>query len=207
MPSKPVHRRLRTTDLAPVRESAGVSEPEKAFPPGFFERTDRADDGAFYDQPRLVTHIDEGAIAAVGSLYEELELGGDVLDLMGSWVSHFREAPARLTVLGMNAFELQQNPQAHDRVVHDLNEDPRLPFEAQSFDGGVCCTFSNRCFPTKAIRGWLYSSDAAHCEIVSLYFVLSGRWEVPVAERRSTPPGGDPLFAVWSTRSEDESPR
>ena len=47
----------------------------------------------FYGFPRLVTHIDDGAIAAVGALYEELGIDGDVLDLMGSWVSHFRRAP------------------------------------------------------------------------------------------------------------------
>ena len=36
------------------------------FPPGFFERTDWASDAEFYSWPRLVTHIDEQAIAAVG---------------------------------------------------------------------------------------------------------------------------------------------
>ena len=30
------------------------------------------------------------------------------------------------------------------------------------------CTFSNRLFPTKAIRGWLGSGDATHQAIVSL---------------------------------------
>jgi hypothetical protein len=28
------------------------------------------------------------------------------------------------------------------------------------------CTFSNRCFPTKAIRGWLATDDRQHCAIV-----------------------------------------
>ena len=37
--------------------------------------------------------------------------------------------------------------------------------------GGLfVCTFSNRLFPTKAIRGWLSSENAAHQEIVSGYF-------------------------------------
>ena len=68
-----------------------------AFPPGFFDRVDASDDTAFYEMPRLVTHIDDGAIAAVGALYDELGLAGtDVLDLMGSWISHFRPtAPPR----------------------------------------------------------------------------------------------------------------
>ena len=63
---------------------------EVGFPPGFFDRQDPGSDEAFYGFPRLVTHIDDGAIAAVGALYEELGVDGDVLDLMGSWVSHFR---------------------------------------------------------------------------------------------------------------------
>jgi SAM-dependent methyltransferase len=66
--------------------------------------------------------------------------------------------------------------------------------------GGLfVCTFSNRCFPTKAIRGWLGSTDEQHCAIVSSYFRLSGAWTGPVAQRR-TPPlhTGDPLFAVWA---------
>src|SRR5205809_1088783 len=76
-----------------------------AFPPWFFDRDDEAPDDAFYSWPRLVTHIDDAAIAAVGALYEELGLHGTVLDLMGSWVSHFRAQPRHLTVLGMNVGE------------------------------------------------------------------------------------------------------
>src|SRR5450631_4372628 len=109
------------------------------FPSGFFDRDDPAEDAAFYSWPRLVTHIDDGAIAAVGALYEELGIAGDVLDLMGSWVSHFREPPPRLTVLGLNAEELAANPAAASTVVHDLNADPRLPFAGDSFDAVVCC--------------------------------------------------------------------
>lgn len=198
------------------------------FPPWFFDREDDGPDEAFYGFPRLVTHIDEDAIAAVGVLYEELGLEGDVVDLMSSWVSHFRAAPSRLTVLGMNDDELAANPQAQARVVHDLNADPTLPFPDDSFDDAVCCvsvdylvrpievfrevarvvreggrfvcTFSNRCFPTKAIRGWLHASDAEHGEIVAEYFRRSGAFAEPVIERR-TPPGhfGDPLWAVWAS--------
>jgi SAM-dependent methyltransferase len=203
-----------------------TSEP---FPPGFFDRADPGADDAFYRVPRIVTHIDDDAIAAVGALYEELELDGDVLDLMSSWVSHFTDAPRHLTVLGMNAAELARNPQASETVVHDLNADPRLPLEDASFDAAVCCvsvdylvrpievfrdvarvvrpggpfvcTFSNRCFPTKAIRGWLYSSDAEHGDIVAEYFRQAGGWHEPIVERR-TPAGhfGDPLWAVWAHR-------
>ena len=68
------------------------------------------------------------------------------------------------------------------------------------------CTFSNRCFPTKAIRGWLSTDDATHCAIVAEYFRRSGGWAEPVIDRR-TPPGSrsDPLFAVWARRDGDAS--
>ena len=200
--------------------------------PGFFDRADPSPDGAFYSWPRLVTHIDDEAIAAVGQLYEELAIEGDVLDLMASWVSHFRHPPRNLTVLGMNPQELGANPQAAESVVHDLNADPHLPFPAASFDAVVCCvsvdylvrpvdvftdlvrvlrpaglfvcTFSNRCFPVKAVRGWLAASDAEHCSIVSGYFERSGGWNPAVVERRTPVTHlGDPLFAVWATRVEE----
>ena len=109
------------------------------FPEGFFDRADAGSDARFYSVPRFVTHIDDAAIAAVGELYEALGIRGDVLDLMGSWVSHFRVAPARLTVLGMNEAELAANPAATATIVHDLNADPVLPFDAGVFDAVVCC--------------------------------------------------------------------
>ena len=71
-------------------------DPYAGFPPGFFQRADGRDDAVFYGPPRLVTHIDDAAIAAVGELYAELGIDGStpgprrVLDLMSSWVSHFR---------------------------------------------------------------------------------------------------------------------
>ena len=199
------------------------------FPPGFFDRVDDSDDAVFYAPPRLVTHIDDDAIAAVGELYDELGIDGEVLDLMSSWVSHFRIPPRRLIVLGMNERELTANRAASERIVHDLNADPRLPLDDESVDDAVCCvsvdyltrpvevfadmarvlrpggrfvcTFSNRLFPTKAVRGWLYASDDDHCRIVAEYFRRSGGFVTPTVARR-TPVGhrGDPLFAVWAAR-------
>jgi SAM-dependent methyltransferase len=203
------------------------------FPDGFFTRDDETPDEQFYDPVRLVTHIDDRAIAAVGALYRELRVEGEVLDLMASWVSHFTSRPRRLTVLGMNAAELARNPMADVREVHDLNAEPKLPFTDASFDAAVCCvsvdylvrpvdvfrdvgrvlrpgggfvlTFSNRLFPTKAIRGWLASDDAGHCAIVERYFELSGCFSTATS-RRCTPPGpGDPLFAVWAYAQDRES--
>jgi len=109
------------------------------FPDGFFARADEAPDSRFYDEVRLVTHIDDRAIAAVGDLYRELGVDGDVLDIMASWVSHFTQRPQSLTVLGMNEHELTRNPMATARVVHDLNAEPALPFADAMFDAVVCC--------------------------------------------------------------------
>ena len=105
----------------------------------------------------------------------------------------------------MNAAELARNALASATVVHDLNVDPRLPFADASFDAAVCCvsvdylirpievfrdvarvlrpggvyvcTFSNRCFPTKAIRGWLNASDERRRDIVKSYFDAGRRME------------------------------
>ncbi|HEX8386246.1 MAG TPA: hypothetical protein VF576_08685, partial [Rubricoccaceae bacterium] len=61
-------------------------------PSAAFRRADESDDAAFYASPRLVTHIDAAAVAAVTALYRGLvPAGADVLDLMTSWVSHLPE--------------------------------------------------------------------------------------------------------------------
>jgi SAM-dependent methyltransferase len=204
-----------------------VSNPADGFPHEFFAREDDGDDREFYALPRFVTHIDDGAIAAVGDLYDELRIDGRVLDLMSSWVSHFRTVPEALTVLGMNGEELAANPQAASWVVHDLNADPVLPFANDAFDHATCCvsvdyltrpievfrevarvvtaggwfvcTFSNRLFPTKAVRGWLYADSAGHMRIVADYFARAGGFDPAIAQTRTTlDHRGDPLYAVYA---------
>ena len=200
------------------------------FPAAFFRRTDESSDADFYRPDRLLTHIDDRAIAAVGALYTQLDLTGRVLDVMSSWISHFVNPPLELVVLGMNERELNANAMASSRVVHDLNMDPTLPFDDGRFDAVTCCvsvdylvnplavfaeahrvlaarglfvcTFSNRCFPTKAIHGWLAASEQGRCEIVAEYFRQSGAWSNP-SIALCTPKGafGDPLYAVWAAKS------
>ena len=200
---------------------------DTSFPPGFFDRSDPSDDERFYRPDRLVTHIDDDAIRAVGDLYEELGIDGRVLDLMSSWVSHFHVPPEELVVLGMNGRELRANGQATEWRRHDLNAEPELPFDADSFDHAVCCvsidyltrplevlaevaqvlrpgglfvvTFSNRCFPTKAIRGWLAADEAGRVAIVRRYFELTEGFGPPSSDLRTPLTGsGDPLYAVWA---------
>jgi SAM-dependent methyltransferase len=199
------------------------------FPAGFFDRADESGDDRFYAVDRLLTHIDDGAIAAVTELYDELGLTGDVLDICSSWISHFPSPPSRLVALGMNPTELAANDAACEWLVHDLNTDPALPFDDASFDAVTCCvsvdyltkplevfadvvrvlrsggvfvcTFSNRCFPTKAIRGWLSTDDEGHCAIVNAYFELTDGFAEPTVQLRNPCARGDPLYAVWAHRT------
>jgi SAM-dependent methyltransferase len=211
-----------------------MTEDRTPFPQGFFARDDESEDTAFYADPRMVVHIDEAAIAACRELYTELlPPSGRVLDLMSSWRSHLPEDyPGTVVGLGLNADEMAENPQLSEFVVHDLNAEPTLPFADSSFDAVVCSvsvqymtrpldtfrevqrtlnagapfviTFSNRCFPTKAIAAWRSLGDEDHKRLVSLYFVRSGGWtEISAQTRLSGVPGiSDPLYAVWAFRDQ-----
>jgi hypothetical protein len=205
-----------------------VSHPDLPydFPPGAFDRIDDGDDRAFYAPPRLVTHLDEGAIATLTECYRSLlPPRGAVLDLMSSWVSHL---PAELDVSecvghGMNAGELAANPRLTRWFVQDLNRESVLPLDDASFDAALCCvsvqylqkpiavfaevrrvlrpaapfivSFSNRCFPTKAVAIWRALNISQHASLVSLYAQRAGFASV---EPRLLAHGGDsdPLVAV-----------
>jgi SAM-dependent methyltransferase len=111
-------------------------------PPGAFDRLDEEDDAAFYEEPRLVYHIDDHAVAALTGFYREvLPAGGVLLDLMSSWVSHLppETGYAEVIGLGMNAAELAANPILGRRFVQDLNRDPSLPLADGSVDAAMIC--------------------------------------------------------------------
>lgn len=200
------------------------------FPRGAFRRFDETDDARFYAVPRKVVHIDDGAIAALATLYARtLPSTGVLLDLMASWRSHL-PAGFRASVigLGLNREEMADNPQLSQGVMHDLNQDPRLPFADQAFDGAMCAvsvqylvkpvevfgevrrvlkpgapfivSFSNRCFPDKAVALWRAKSDAQHIRLVALYFGASGEWTGLTADAH-TPEEGDPLYVVWAAKA------
>src|SRR5436309_3457771 len=121
--------------------TAGLVRGDGVFPPGAYERDDESPDDRFYAVPRKVVHIDDGAITALGRLYAEvLPPNGRLLDLMSSWRSHLPAGFAAREVvgLGMNAEEMEDNPQLARQVVHDVNRDPRLPFDDATFDGATC---------------------------------------------------------------------
>ncbi len=199
-------------------------------PPDAYRRADESPDELFYAQPRFVTHIDAGAIAAVTQLYREyFSADGAILDLMSSWISHLppEVSYSRVVGLGMNREELAANPRLTEFMVQNLNENPALPYETASFNGcGICVsvdyltrptevlrevgrvlragapiviTFSNRCFPTKAVRAWQRTDDAGHVAFVKELLREAGTFEQIEGLDRSPRRGffgGDPLYAV-----------
>jgi SAM-dependent methyltransferase len=197
-------------------------------PPGDFRRYDETPDEQFYSLPRLVTHIDDRAIAAVTQLYREhFPPDGAILDLMSSWVSHLPSEVmyGRVVGLGMNEVELKENPRLDEYVVQDLNVNPTLPFRDGEFDGVGCCvsidyltrpievlsevgrvlkvgspmiiSFSNRCFPDKAVAIWHQLDDQGHMRLVEEYLREAGNFEnVRGLDRSPRRMFSDPLYAV-----------
>ncbi len=109
--------------------------------PDAYRRQDETNDARFYESPRLVTHMDDRALAEISRLYGRFaEPGMAVLDLMSSWRSHVPEGadPERLVGLGMNTAEMADNPQLSEYLVHDINADPWLPFPDATFDLVIC---------------------------------------------------------------------
>ena len=153
-----------------------------------------------------------------------LPAGGRVLDLMSSWVSHLPDDVAYASVVGhgMNAEELAANPRLTRWFVQDLNASPTLKLEADAFDGACLCvsvqylqrpvevfcevarvlrpgaplvvSFSNRCFPTKAVAIWRALTGADQQRLVGAYMAEAGF--KGVSGRAWTPARGDPLCTV-----------
>ena len=111
-------------------------------PQGAFTKIDAEEDELFYEPPRLVCHIDDGAIAALTQFYRGvLPAGGVLLDLMSSWVSHLPAEVSYAEVIGhgMNATELAANPRLSRWFVQNLNRDATLPLPDASIDAAMIC--------------------------------------------------------------------
>uniref|UniRef100_A0A7S2XEX4 Methyltransferase type 11 domain-containing protein n=1 Tax=Lotharella oceanica TaxID=641309 RepID=A0A7S2XEX4_9EUKA len=116
-----------------------------------FRRLDESNDKLFYDQPKLVEHIDKAGVLALSRFHEtqlsrlSFDLGRssveelDVLDLCSSWVSHLGAArPRQVVGLGINSEELNANPVLTRRIEADLNANPKLDVPDSSFDAVLC---------------------------------------------------------------------
>ncbi len=116
---------LETLTSGPGMQARWQSQQTDYFSSDAFKREDDRLDGGFYDKPRFVHHIDETAREIVANTYGRfLEDGMQVLDLMGSWVSHL---PAglnlrRLVGLGLNEDELKKNSQLNEKTLLNKSE-------------------------------------------------------------------------------------
>ncbi|ESQ54277.1 hypothetical protein EUTSA_v10025782mg [Eutrema salsugineum] len=228
----------RQTNPSPVEQALNnVNWPENfPFKEEDFQRFDESSDSTFYEAPRFVTHIDDPAIAALTKYYSKVlpqsdTPGVSILDMCSSWVSHYPAGykQERIVGMGMNEDELKRNPVLTEYIVQDLNINPKLPFEDNSFQvitnvvsvdyltkplevfkemnrilkpGGLALmSFSNRCFFTKAVSIWTSTGDADHALIVGSYFHYAGGFEPPQAVDISPNPGrSDPMYVVYSRK-------
>ena len=170
---------------------------------------------------------DDAIAAITRLYRETLPTGGALLDLMSSWVSHLPDDVPYATVVGhgMNAAELAANRRLSRWFTQDLNADPALPLDTGSFDGACLCvsvqylqrpvevfrevarvlrpaapfvvSFSNRCFPTKAVAVWQALGGPDQQKLVGAYMRAAG-FNEPVV-RAWTSPHGDPLWSVAAT--------
>lgn len=193
-----------------------------------FDKQDHGADLDFYAPPRFVTHIDEGAVAALTRHYAKLLKAGDrVLDLMSSWVSHLPDdLDVEVVGHGMNEQELAANPRLRRWFVQDLNRDPKLPEPDGSFDAVLICvgvqylqqpltvfrevyrvlrpgglviaSYANRCFPTKAVAIWRALDMEGQAALIRHYLDKAGFNDVAVT-LLSDGTNGDPLVAVTAS--------
>lgn len=187
------------------------------------QKRDNSDDGGFYDRPRYVTHADDAFCQRLTTLYDEIMAPGDcVLDAMGSWVSHFPATDLGYVVgHGLNAKELDANDRYDEWFVQNFNQDQSLPLDDEAVDvvccalsvqylqypeaicsefnrvldgdGAVVVSFTNRMFPTKAIRAWRSASMAERSEFVASYLRAGG---LTVTDRIAEDGATDPFYAV-----------
>jgi hypothetical protein len=160
--------------------------------------------------------------------------GTAILDMCSSWISHYPKGykADRISGTGMNEEELKRNDALTDYTVRDLNEDPRLPYPDNTFDvvtnavsidylvkpldimkevhrvlkpGGLAImSFSNRCFPTKAVAVWTSTGDLDHIYIVGSYFHYAGGYEPPqaaeITKKGLLGQKGDPMYVVFARK-------
>jgi SAM-dependent methyltransferase len=125
---------------------------------------------------------------------------------MAGSVSHLPDEfkPGSITGLGLSKKEMAKNAILEKSIVHDLNRNPRLPFEANTFDSVICTTsveyltkpfevfedvarvlrpsglfvltFSDHWFEPKVIRIWSELHQFERLGLVSQYFVRSEKF-------------------------------
>ena len=191
------------------------------------QRVDDGDDREFYRRPRFVTHADDAFLSRLTALYRSVTGPGDrVFDAMSSWVSSLPDHEFEHVVgHGLNRAELAANERLDEWFVQDLNEDQTLPLGTDEFDlvgcalsvqylqypgavfgefgrvldddGVVVVSFTNRMFPTKAVRAWRNRTMDERAQLVESYLAAGGLTETAVVTDQ---PGADPFYAVIGRR-------
>lgn len=186
-------------------------------------KVDTGSDSEFYGEPRFVTHADDGFLEALRETYASVLADGDrVFDAMSSWVSHLPPLDyGRVVGHGLNEAELEANDALDEWFLQDLNEERTLPFDGGAFDAVLCAlsvqylqyparvvaefgrvlapdgvvvvSFTNRMFPTKAVRAWRTAGMDERTDLVRSYCEAGGLSVADVVRRR---PGRDPFVAV-----------
>jgi SAM-dependent methyltransferase len=171
--------------------------------------------------------VDAAAMAAITDLYREvMPAGGAILDVVSGGFAHLPPEIhyRRVVGLGSDACALAENPFLDEWRVHDLNQNPKLPYASGEFDGAAICgavqhltqpsevireigrvlrpeaplvvAFSNRCLCTTAIGCWRLLDDTGRLCLVARHFAEAGNWTDIRCLDRTPPGGGDPLYAV-----------
>lgn len=192
-------------------------------------RQDTRPDERFYAQPRFTTHADDAVLARLTALYADLLDDGDrVFDAMGSWVSHLPDRTFdHVLGHGLNEAELAANEAYDEWFLQDFNADQSLPVPDADRDAVLCAlsvqylqyptavfrefgrilrpdgvlvvSFTNRMFPTKAIRAWREASMHERIDLVASY---AEQVDGLTVERRVLEQSGREPFAAVVARRE-----
>ena len=194
------------------------------------KKIDTSGDTQFYASPRFVTHADDGFTARLTTLYgAEITPGDRVFDAMSSWASFLPDIRLEHVVgHGLNEAELDANDRLDEYFLQDFNSDRTLPLAENSFDV-VCCalsvqylqypgdlfgefgrvlapngvvivSFTNRMFPTKAIRAWRTRSMDERAALVEEYVTAGG---FGATDRIVEQPETDPFYAIIGRQPPD----
>lgn len=207
-------------DSGPGMQARGCTRTDFGKPP--LRRKDETEDSKFYERPRFVDHIDSRASSLLTDEYSRyLKPGMNILDLMAGSKSHL-PAGSSAFGLGLNAEEMQVNPDLHGYEIQNLNREFELRSSDNSFDAAVCSLsveylidpwavtndaarvlkpgapllfgFSNRWFPTKAAGFWPEMHEFERMGFVLDLFLESGEFEElrTVSYRGRPRPADDP---------------
>ena len=203
------------------------------YPPDSFKKDDESDDNLFYIEPRLVVHVDDNAISSIQSYYSEvIPTNATILDLMSSWRSHFPDSIKykKRVGLGLNAVEMENNPDLEEFLVQNVNTNPSLPFKTNYFDvvtvvvsiqyvskptelfqeiarilkpeSSCHVIFSNRMFPSKAVWLWKALNDEMRAQLIASYFHSIDDFDRPEFKNITNVSADpvDPVFVVSSKK-------